>query len=92
MVIWIMANTATNLGERGPRSSPTQQGNTCTQRVPSAWRDYDHLRVTEAGAIFGLNRNRAYAAVRNGDLPSFRIGRRIYCPVASLRRMLGEID
>jgi excisionase family DNA binding protein len=44
--------------------------------------------VPEAGAMLGLNRNAAYAAVRRGDIPSIRIGKLIRVPRAALHRML----
>ena len=45
--------------------------------------------VELTGKAFGLGRNSAYAAVKNGDLPSVRIGNKIAVPTAPLRRMLG---
>ncbi len=50
------------------------------------------LDVPEAGHLgFGLGRSASYDAVRRGDLPSIRIGRRIVVPTAALRRLL-ELD
>jgi hypothetical protein len=45
-----------------------------------------------AGKAFGLGRNASYAAVKNGDLPSIRIGNKIAVPTAPLRRKLGIED
>ena len=45
--------------------------------------------VEVAGKAFGLGRNSSYAAVKNGNLPSIRIGNKIAVPTAPLRRMLG---
>jgi hypothetical protein len=42
-----------------------------------------------AGRAFGLGRNASYAAVKNGDFPSVRIGNKIAVPTAPLRRKLG---
>lgn len=40
---------------------------------------WDKMTVTvvEAAKILGISRNAAYSAVHSGELPSFRIGRRI---------------
>lgn len=47
------------------------------------------LRVEEAGRIaFGLGRAASYEAVRRGDIPSVKVGRRVVVPTAALRRML----
>lgn len=44
--------------------------------------------VDEAGAKLGLSRNSAYEAVRRGEIPSIRIGRRILVPKAAFDRLL----
>lgn len=41
------------------------------------------------GMIPGLRRSAVYAAVARGDIPSIRIGSRIYVPTAELRRRWG---
>jgi excisionase family DNA binding protein len=46
------------------------------------------LTVEEAARALGINRNSAYEAARNGELPSIKIGRRILVPRAALERML----
>lgn len=59
-----------------------------------SWADRLRVRPTvtveEAADLIGLSRTGAYAAVRNGQLPSIRVGRRIVVPTARLLRMLGE--
>jgi hypothetical protein len=45
--------------------------------------------VEELRKIFALSKNPAYEAVKRGDFPSVRIGRRIRIPTAPLRKMLG---
>lgn len=51
------------------------------------------LTVDEAAQVLGIGRNQAYAAVRDGSIPSIRIGKRIVVPRAALDRMLaGEGD
>ncbi|MFF4195178.1 helix-turn-helix domain-containing protein [Nonomuraea sp. NPDC001831] len=47
------------------------------------------MTVTEAAALLDLHRDVAYDAVRRGDLPSLRIGRKILIPTAKLAAMLG---
>jgi excisionase family DNA binding protein len=44
--------------------------------------------VPEAGQLLGLSRNSAYEAARRGDLPTIRIGRRLFVAKAALDRML----
>ena len=48
------------------------------------------LTVEEAGRLLGVSRGLAYEAVRRGEIPSVRIGRRILVPAAALRTLLGE--
>jgi excisionase family DNA binding protein len=44
--------------------------------------------VEEAAQLLGIRRSFAYEAVRRGDVPSMRIGRRILVPKAALLRIL----
>lgn len=44
--------------------------------------------LDEAAAIVGLPRSTTYDAIRRGDLPSIRIGRRLRVPAAQLWRLL----
>ena len=46
------------------------------------------VTVTEAAEILGIGRNTAYEAVRRGEIPTIRIGKRILVPVAALERLL----
>jgi hypothetical protein len=46
------------------------------------------VEVEVAGAAVGLGRNAAYKAVHAGELPSLRLGHKLVCPTAPLRRML----
>lgn len=48
------------------------------------------LTVPEAARALGIGRNPAYAAVRRGDLPVIRIGRRLLVPKAALERLVAE--
>ncbi len=47
------------------------------------------LTVEEAAATLGISRAGAYDAVRRGEIPSIRIGRRVLVPRAALHRILG---
>lgn len=44
--------------------------------------------VEEAAARLKICRHSGYEAVRRGDIPSIKIGRRILVPVAALEAML----
>jgi excisionase family DNA binding protein len=46
------------------------------------------LNVAEVAEVLGLSRNAAYEAVRRGDIPAIRIGRRILVPVRALDEAL----
>lgn len=47
------------------------------------------LSVEEAAEQLGIGREAAYQAVRSGQIPSLRIGRRIRIPTPKLLEMLG---
>ena len=44
--------------------------------------------VTEAGKLLGLSRGAMYEAVRTGEIPNVKIGRRILIPRIALDRLL----
>ena len=46
------------------------------------------LTVEEAAVVLRLSRGTAYQAVRRGDIPTIRIGRRLLVPRARLMAML----
>jgi excisionase family DNA binding protein len=46
------------------------------------------LTVEEAARALGINRNSAYEAARNGELPAIRIGRRLLVPKVAFQRLL----
>lgn len=52
--------------------------------------DKEKLTVTvdEAARRLGLGRNATYEAVRKGEVPAIRIGKRWLVPTAALDRML----
>jgi excisionase family DNA binding protein len=47
------------------------------------------VTVPEAARLLGVSRMSAYTAVRIGEIPSIRIGRRVLVPRAALDRLLG---
>ena len=47
------------------------------------------LTVEEAAATLGISRAFAYEAVRRGEIPSIRIGRRVLVPRVALDRLVG---
>ena len=47
------------------------------------------MPVEEVGETLGIGRSAAYEAVRRGEIPSIRIGRRVLVPTAALRVLLG---
>jgi excisionase family DNA binding protein len=46
------------------------------------------IKIEEAAKILGISRNTAYEAVKSGQLPTVKIGRRFLVPKAALERML----
>jgi excisionase family DNA binding protein len=46
------------------------------------------LKIEEAAKILGISRNTAYDAVKTGQLPTVKIGRRFLVPKAALERLL----
>jgi excisionase family DNA binding protein len=46
------------------------------------------VSVPEAAKILGVGRNQGYEAVKNGQIPVIRIGKRLLVPMAALDRML----
>lgn len=47
--------------------------------------------VSETSTLLGIGRNAAYEAVRRGEIPSIKLGRRLLIPKAVVARML-ELD
>ena len=46
------------------------------------------IPVPEAARRLGIGRNAAYDAIRRGELPAIKVGRRILVPLAALYRKL----
>lgn len=49
------------------------------------------LSVEEAAAFLGISRGSAYQAIRTGEIPCIRIGKRILVPRVTLEKLL-ELD
>jgi excisionase family DNA binding protein len=45
-------------------------------------------KVQEVGDILGIGRNTAYTAVKNGQIPAFRIGKRLLISRNTVERLL----
>lgn len=56
----------------------------------STSRSPETLTVEEAAAVLGISRGLAYEGVREGTIPSLRIGRRLLVPRKALDRLLGD--
>ena len=48
------------------------------------------LTVEEAARVLGISRSSAYEAVRRGELPTVKIGRRYVVPRVALERLLNQ--
>jgi excisionase family DNA binding protein len=46
------------------------------------------MQVDDVAEALGISRAAAYNAVKTGEIPSIRIGRRLVIPTAAVRRML----
>jgi len=47
------------------------------------------LSVPEAGErYFGLSRNASYEAAKRGEIPTIKIGGRIFVPIVAMERLL----
>jgi excisionase family DNA binding protein len=51
-------------------------------------REKETVTVDEAARRLGLGRNATYEAVRKGEVPAIRIGKRWLVPTAALDRLL----
>jgi excisionase family DNA binding protein len=50
------------------------------------------MTVEQAAAALGVSRGTAYEAVKTGQLPTVRIGRRVLVPIAGLRALVGSLS
>jgi excisionase family DNA binding protein len=49
------------------------------------------MTVEEVAEILGTGRTATYDAVRRGEIPSIKVGRKLVIPTAAVRRLL-ELD
>ncbi len=70
--------------------APTPGSNRIASGAISEGIDRLTLTVEEAAASLGISRAGAYEAVRRGEIPAIRIGRRILVPRAALERFLSS--
>ena len=47
------------------------------------------IGVEQACALLGISRSAGYRAAATGDLPTIRLGRRLYVPTARLAALIG---
>ncbi len=66
------------------------ENNTPRALTPEELDSRTTLTIEEISLTLGIGRNTAYQAVRTGEIPSIRIGRRILVPVAAFEKMLLE--
>ena len=52
----------------------------------------DALTVEEVAVVLRLGRNSTYEAIRCGQIPSLRIGRRVLVPKVTVLQLLGRHD
>ena len=48
------------------------------------------LSVVEAARLLGISRNLCYEAIRTGEIPSLRIGKRVLVPRRALEELLNK--
>lgn len=48
--------------------------------------------VDETADLIRLSRNATYEAIRRGEIPAIRVGRRLLVPRAALRRLMEQVD
>ncbi|MBI2916487.1 MAG: helix-turn-helix domain-containing protein [Chloroflexi bacterium] len=48
------------------------------------------MSVEDCARLLGIGRQSAYEAVRRGEVPAIRIGRRLLVPRAALERLLAQ--
>ena len=54
--------------------------------------DWLTMSVEEAGKLLGIGRSSAYGAIRRGELPFLKIGRRILVPRSALFRKIEDLQ
>jgi excisionase family DNA binding protein len=80
--------SSTSAGQGRP-SSPSFKGSSALWTPVDAADFPPTISVEHAAKLLGVSRSTAYRAVAAGQLPSLRLGRRLYVPTAPLLAMLG---
>lgn len=80
-----MTNPERCLGCEGS-CKPSRDGVLAGFRLPEGRTTFS---VEETARYLGIGRSTAYAAARDGSLPTIRISKRILVPAARLRELLG---
>ena len=94
---WEQSGEDSRACDARPRSNRADRGAPATQadERPAAVRDVADLRgratcgIDEAAQLLGIGRSTAYAAARDGSLPTLRLSHRLLVPTAKLMVMLG---
>ena len=64
-----------------------------SSRLGVTWMAEDKrvVSVIEASKILGIGKNLCYEAIRRGEIPALRIGKRLLVPKAALERLLSGV-
>ena len=63
------------------------------KRDVAKWETWATMSVDECSAITGAGRGLVYRGIRNGEIPSIKLGeRRVLIPVAAIKKMLGNAE
>lgn len=54
------------------------------------WRSRDVIGVPEACEVLGLSRPSVYAAIKNGEIASFRLGGRVLIPTSAIKALVDQ--
>ena len=70
--------------------APSQEGNVPDGAAGGEEKQYI-LTIPAAGRkFFGIGKSASYEAARRGQIPTIRIGRRLFVPIAALEAMLAD--
>ena len=50
------------------------------------------MSVLEACKMLGISKNLGYEAIRRGEIPAIRVGKRLLVPRAALERLLSGVE
>ena len=73
--------------DTAPNKSPAALARHYGKRAPLESLNYS---VEEMGEVLGISRSAAFSAVRNGTIPSLRLGRRTLVPKIAVHRLVDE--